>query len=154
DLVLSDGVRIARGDPVIEVHFNNERLPQVSDHTGLGWAARFGRRIVSSFRALAVAAEADARLKGADAALARLAFASERNRGDTRRFGEKFGLETLDPPAPVAFSRKVHDFGEDLWLVGLTWVFNPGSLKGRSVLRLREDLWMSRGTLLRRFGPK
>lgn len=154
DLLLTDGSRLAKGDPVIEVHFHNARLPQTNDHGGLGWAARFGRLIVSSFRALALAVESDPRLKETNAVLARLAFAGERSRHDTRRFGTKFGFQTLDTPPPVRFGRKLHDFGEDLWLVGLTWVFNPGSLKGRSTLRRREDLWMSRSALLGRYGPK
>jgi hypothetical protein len=153
DLTLSDGTRVRRGDPVIDVHFHNERLPQTTEHSGMAWAAQFGRRIVASYRALAIAAQTDERLKPAVAARARLAFASERNRGDTRRFGQKFGLETLDAPPPAPWSRRLHDFGEDLWLVGLTWVFNPGSLKGRSTFRRREDLWISRAQLMARHGP-
>jgi hypothetical protein len=31
-------------------------------------------------------------------------------------------------------------------------VFNPGALKGRSVRRMREDLWMSRDQLIAHFG--
>jgi hypothetical protein len=150
----ADGVEIFPGDPVVEIHFWNERLPQTSDNTGLGWAAKFGRQMLVSFRELAVGIQIDPRLADCKAVLARLAFASERNRGDTRRFGTVFGFETLDTPWRVPLARKFHDFGEDLWLVGLTWVFNPGSLKGRSVLRLREDLWMSRGQLISRYPAK
>ncbi|HEY3796862.1 MAG TPA: hypothetical protein VGL58_00785 [Caulobacteraceae bacterium] len=154
DFCLASGVRVAKGDPVIELHFWNERLPQTSDNAGLAWAAKFGRQLLVSFRELATGLQVDPRLADCKVVLARLAFASERNRGDTQRFGVKFGFETLPVPWKVPLARKIHDFGEDLWLVGLTWVFNPGSLKGRSVLRLREDLWMSRESLIGRYGDK
>ena len=152
DARLPSGLIIRRGDPVIELHFANERLPQAGDGAGFGWAARFGRLLVASFRELAGGLQIDPRLSDAKAILARLAFSGERNRADTRRFGERFGFETTQVPTRAPLARQVHDFGEDLWLVGLTWVFNPGSLKGRSVLRLREDMWMSKDQLMRRYG--
>lgn len=152
DVRLADGTTVASDDQIIEIHFAHQRMPQAADGAGIGWGARFGRQLTLSFRELAVAVERDPLLKDAKALRARLAFASERNRGDARRFGVRFRLETLEPPAPVSLSTKIHDFGEDLWLVALTWVFNRGALKGRSVLRMREDLWMSRNELVSHFG--
>ena len=149
---LSDGTLVALGDPLIEIHFAHQRMPQAADGAGIGWGARFGRLLNISFRELAAAVDVDPRLKDAKALRARLAFASERNRGDARRFGARFGLHTIEPPAPVSLARRFHDFGEDLWLVALTWAFNRGALKGRSVLRMREDLWMSRDQLIAQFG--
>jgi hypothetical protein len=152
DVRLSDGTFVAADDPIIEIHFAHQRMPQASQGAGIGWGARFGRLLNISFRELAAAVDVDPRLKDAKALRARLAFASERNRGDARRFGVRFRLQTIEPPAPVSMARRVHDFGEDLWLVALTWVFNPGALKGRSVRRMREDLWMSRDQLIAHFG--
>jgi hypothetical protein len=149
---LPSGLTIQVGDPIIELHFANERLPQAGQGAGMGWAAQFGRKMVASFRELATGVQIDPRLRDAKAILGRLAFAGERNRGDTQRFGHRFGFETTPTPARVPLARQFHDFGEDLWLVGLTWVFNRGSLKGRSVLRLREDLWMSKEQLLGLYG--
>ncbi|HTX51505.1 MAG TPA: hypothetical protein VME40_19180 [Caulobacteraceae bacterium] len=153
DARLPSGLEIRKGDPIIELHFANERLPQAGDGAGIGWGARFGRLLVVSFRELAVGLQVDPRLKDAKAVLARLAFAGERNRGDTARFGRRFGFESCAVAGKVPLARRLHDFGEDLWLVGLTWVFNRGSLKGRSVLRLREDLWMAPQQLIERYGP-
>jgi hypothetical protein len=150
---LSDGTVVAVGDPLIEIHFAHQRMPQAADGAGIGWGAKFGRLLTVSFCELAAAVQSDPNLKGAKALRARLAFASERNRGDAQRFGVRFGLHTLEPPATLSMARRVHDFGEDLWLVALTWVFNRGALKGRSVRRMREDLWMSRDQLIANFGP-
>ena len=152
DAVLPSGLVIKAGDPVIELHFANERLPQASNGAGIGFGARLGRALLAGFAELAVGVQIDPRLQDAKAIIGRLAFAGERNRGDTRRFAHRLGFETTDTPARVPFARKFHDFGEDLWLVGLTWAFNRGSLKGRSVLRLREDLWMSRAQLIAHHG--
>ena len=58
---------------------------------------------------------------------------------------------TLEPRHPSR-SRDVSTTSVRMWLVGLTWVFNRGALKGRSVLRMREDLWMSRDQLITHFG--
>jgi hypothetical protein len=152
DARLPSGLVIARGDPVIELHFANERLPQADGGAGIGWGARFGRMLTTSFRELAAGMQVDPRLQDAKAVLARLAFSGERNRGDTHRFAVRLGFETTDAPAAPPLARRVHDFGEDLWLVGLTWVFNPGALRGRSVLRLREDLWMSPEQMISQYG--
>jgi hypothetical protein len=152
DVTLPSGMTIAKGDPVIELHFANERLPQAHHGAGIGWGARFGRLLMTSFRELAQGLQVDPRLKDAKAVLARLAFSGERNRGDTIRFGHRFGFEHSLVCTRVPATRRFHDFGEDLWLVGLTWVFNRGSLKGRSVLRLREDLWMSTDDMIARYG--
>jgi hypothetical protein len=152
DVRLSDGTTVAADDKIIEIHFAHQRMPQAGEGAGIGWGARFGRLLTISFRELAAAVEADPNLKDAKALRARLAFAGERNRADARRFGVRFGLQTIEPPPQVSMARRIHDFGEDLWLVALTWVFNRGALKGRSVLRMREDLWMSRGQLLQNFG--
>jgi len=150
---LPSGLVIHKGDPIIELHFANERLPQAGDGAGIGWGAKFGRKLTSAFREPAVGVQIDPRLKDAKAVLGRLAFAGERNRGDTVRFGHRFGFECCEIPAKTPLARQFHDFGEDIWLVGLTWVFNRGSLKGRSVLRLREDLWMSPERLIEFYKP-
>jgi len=152
DAVLPSGLVVKVGDPVIEVHFANERLPQASNGAGIGFGARLGRALLAGLAELAIGVEIDPRLRDAKAIIARLAFAGERNRGDTRRFAHRLGFETTDAPTRVPLARQFHDFGEDLWLVGLTWVFNRGSLKGRSVLRLREDMWMSRAQLIAHHG--
>jgi hypothetical protein len=154
DVRLSDGTFVAEGDPIIELHFAHERMPQAGEGAGISWGARFGRLLTISFRELAAAADVDPSLKDAKAVIGRLAFAGERNRGDARRFGMRFCLQILETPAPVSIARRIHDFGEDLWLVALTWVFNRGALKGRSVLRMREDLWMSRDQLIKNFGKR
>jgi len=154
EIRLSDGVVVARGDPILDLHFWNEQMPQTSAKPGLGWGGRFGRQLIRSFGELAAAIDDDPRLRDAVAIRGRLAFAAARNRDDMRRFGHWFGLETPAKPERLPLGRRVHDAAEDIWLVALSYAFNPGSLRGRQMLRRRDDLWMSKATLLARYEVK
>lgn len=153
-ITLSDGVVVAKGDPILELHFWNEQMPKTTAKPGLGWGGRFGRRLLRSFGELAAVIESDPRLCDAVAVRGRLAFAAARNRDDMRRFGHWFALETPVEPERLPLGRRLHDAAEDVYLVALSYAFNPGSLRGRQTLRRRDDLWMSKATLLARHGVK
>ena len=154
DLKLSDGAIMKRGDPIIDVHFWNERLPQTASAPGLAWGGRFGRQLVRSFIDLAAAIDDDPRLCDAVAIRARLAFAGDRNREARQRFAHWFDFEGGEETGPPPLLRRLHDAAEDIWLVLLTWTFNPGSLRSRRMVRRREDLWISVGKLQDRYGPQ
>jgi hypothetical protein len=153
-LTLADGVVVAPGDPVLDIHFWNERLPQAGESRGLGWGGRFGRQLLRSFAELAAAVDRDPDLAGAVAVRGRLAFAGARDGDDCRRFGAWFGFEATDPDRPLPLKRRLANLGEDIWLLALTYAFNPGALRGRAVLRRRDDLWISRPALLARYAAK
>jgi hypothetical protein len=154
DLKLSDGAVIARGDPIIDLHFWSERLPQTDSAPGLAWGGRFGRQLVRSFVDLAAAIDDDPRLRDAVAIRARLAFAGDRNRDAMHRFAHWFDFEGGEETGPPPLPRRLHDAAEDVWLVLLTWTFNPGSLRSRRMVRRREDLWISKAKLIDRYGPQ
>jgi hypothetical protein len=154
ELRLSDGVVVARGAPILDLHFWNERLPQAADSHGLGWGRRFGHQLLRSLGDLAVALERDPRLADAVAIRGRLAFAGVRNREENRRFGGWFGMEMAEEEGPIPLVQRLHDAGEDLWLLALTYTFNPGSLHRRAVIRRRDDLWISRERMISRHGAE
>jgi hypothetical protein len=154
DMKLSDGAVIARGDPIIDLHFWSERLPKTASAPGLAWGGRFGRQLVRSFVDLAAAVEADPRLSDAVAIRARLAFAGDRNREAMRRFGQWFDFEGADETGAPPLLRRFHDAAEDVWLLLLTWAFNPGCLRSRRMMRRREDLWISKAKLVARYGAQ
>jgi hypothetical protein len=149
ELELSDGLVVLPGEKIIDLHFWNERLPKACQ--GLGWGGRFGRALMRSFVDLATAIDADPRLAGAVAIRGRLAFANGRNREEMARFGQWFGFESIEDTAPLPLSRRLHDAAEDVWLLALTWTFNPGSLPTRKTIRRREDLWISKAKLVERY---
>ena len=151
ELRLSDGAVVLPGEKIIDIHFWNERLPKASACQGLGWGGRFGRALMRSFVDLAAAIDADPRLAGAVAIRGRLAFANGRNREEMGRFGQWFGFESIEESGPLPLGRRLHDAAEDLWLLALTWTFNPGSLPTRKTIRRREDLWISKAKLVDRY---
>jgi hypothetical protein len=154
EIQLSDGSVIHPGEKIIDIHFWNERLPQASACQGLGWGGRFGRALMRSFVDLALAIDVDPRLKDAVAVRGRLAFAGARNPDEMHRFGGWFGFEGADSTGPLPLKRRIHDAAEDLWLLALTWTFNPGSLSTRQMIRRRDDLWISKAKLVARYtGP-
>ena len=54
DLQLSDGTWIRRGDPIVELHLWNERIPRMPpEGPDLAWSLRFYRRLVASLRLVA-----------------------------------------------------------------------------------------------------
>jgi hypothetical protein len=154
EMTLSDGVVVVRGDPILDLHFWNERIPQTSATQGLGWGGRFGRQLIRSFCDLADAVEHDPRICDAVAIRGRLAFAGARNRDEMRRFGHWFGLETPSDERRLPVGQRLHEAAEDIWLVFLSYAFNPGSLRGRQTVRRRDDLWMSKSALITRYRGK
>jgi len=153
-LILADGAAVRLGDPIIEIHFWNERLPQASSAVGLGWGGRFGRRLRRSFDDLAVLIERDPRYLDVVAIRGRLAFAGVRNDADCQRFGAWFGFEVAEETRGVTLRHRLHDIAEDFWLLALTYTFNPGALPGRSLVRRRDDMWISRAGLTQRYGAR
>jgi len=154
ELLLADGAVVRLGDPILEIHFWNERLPLASGATGLGWGGRFGRRLRRSFDGLAVALERDPRFSDAVAVRGKLAFAGARNNADCRRFGAWFGFEVAEDARALTPRQRLHDVVEDFWLFALTYTFNPGALHGRSLVRRHDDMWISRARLIERYGAR
>jgi hypothetical protein len=150
-ILLSDGVAIPAGDPVVAIHFWNEHLP-VLPPEGLtaAWTGVMKRRIRHSFELLADYIETEPRF--ADVAAIHGAPA----------FPQRFG--------PVALARTLHHFGFDvmppehdlslharldsLLILGMNWAFNPVELRrhGRSYGRIH--IWMSRRKLIERHGTR
>jgi hypothetical protein len=154
ELRLADGAVVSLGDPIVEIHFWNERLPQASSAIGLGWGGRFGRRLRRSFDNLAATLERDPRYSDVVAVRGRLAFAGVRNDADCQRFGAWFGFEVAEETGPITLRHRAHDVAEDFWLLALTYTFNPGALHGRSLVRRHDDMWISRAGLTQRYGAR
>jgi hypothetical protein len=151
-VMLRDGVTLSPGEKFLDIHFLNERIPQSSDLRGLAWAGRFGRMLRRSFAELSAVIDADPRFQGIEAIRGRLAFSNERSRDEMRRFGAWFAFDDLETTVRSSIWERLHDGLEDIWLFALAWAYNPGSLPGRTLVRRRDDLWISRKALVSRYG--
>jgi hypothetical protein len=65
----------------------------------------------------------------------------------------RFGFEWFPESRRRGIGKRIHEFGENILIVGLQWVFNPGGLRGKPFSRPREPLWISRQTLMKKRGP-
>lgn len=150
-LRLADGIEVGAGDLILDLHLWNEHIPRMPGRGPTwAWAAEFLARLAFSLAELAEQLAKDPALSKVKAVHARFAFAP-RKRSSCIKIALRLGFETLQGPPPAA---PVHDFGENLWLWGLAWTFNPGSLHRRRLSRDREDLWMSASRLIALYGPR
>jgi len=67
----------------------------------------------------------------------------------------QLGFDIVNLTAQAGRWRRFTHFWENIFSRALMWTFNPASLRGKRFLRLqRYRLWMSRRTLLQRYGKK
>ena len=153
-LVLADGTRIEPGDPVVDIHFWNERLPAMPDAgPDLRWAREMYRCFTASLRLLADYLEHSPTLGGIRAIRAEYGFSSEAGLDAQRGLYERLGLEVRRVRAARGAWGRFAEFWENLFSYWLIWTYNPASLKGKRFLDLeRCQVWMSRQALYARYG--
>jgi hypothetical protein len=155
DVVLADGTHVRQGDPIAELHFWNEQMPHVPrSGPDLAWARRAQQQAVRSLEDLAAYVQRSERLREVDALRGDLAVAGLRQRELWTRAVRRVGFEVRPRSEPAGPVEKVHRFGEDVLIWGLTWAFNPASLRGKGVRRQRLRCWMSRSVLLGRYAAR
>lgn len=148
-ILLPHGVEVLPKDPIIDLHFWNERLPSLCQAgSSLAWAGIFRTRMRSSLRLLAEYVASSPDLRDVKACRARTAFLRHRR---IRAVARRLGFAEEVPEGSV--SDQVHEFLETFLIYGLTWVFNPDALPGKARLPQRSYLWMSREELFRRYRP-
>jgi ceramide glucosyltransferase len=156
DLTLSDGTPVRRGDLVGELHLWNEHIPPLGDRrSDLAWALAFRRQLIRSLRELTAYTQTDPRLARVKAFRGEGAFGSRYTPVHLAKMAERWGFELVRRDGATGWRRRFADFWENLHATCLTWAYNPASLRGRRVWELRRDqFWITRETLLRRYGAE
>ena len=153
DYQLSDGTLVRAGDRLCEVHLWNEHVPPMPpDGPDLRWGVRFYRLAVKSLRSLAVYLAAEERQEIV-ALVGRPALLEKDDSPVLGSLAARLGFEAVNLTAEAGRWGRFTHFWENIFSWALMWTFNPGSLRGKRFLRLqRYRLWMSRRTLLERYG--
>ncbi len=156
DLVLSDGTRVRRGERVGELHFWNERIPPMpAEGPDLAWAVTFHRRLSRSLAELTAYIERDPAFRDIKAFRGETSFGSQDGFGQLARLAERWGFDLLDRGEPDGIWHRFLRFWENLYVWGIIWAFNPGSLRRKRFRKMRRgQLWISRKTLVARYGDK
>jgi YkoP-like protein len=150
--ILADGTLVQVGDPVIELHWWNERIARMTETgSSLHWGLQFYRCTYHSLIELARYVDRTPALCGIMALHGETTFSSDlshrHHASGFKRLG--FELQTL-PPAddPWEFVAVVF---RHLHVLGLTWACNPTSLRGKKPWEaVRSEVWISRKALLER----
>jgi hypothetical protein len=153
EFTLANGNHIQRGDPVGEVHFWNEHIPQIGDQgPDLVWAHQFQKRLEFSLKALAEHIVNNPDFEHVQVFLgdppiggANMARALQRG---FQRWGFEFGPEVEEGGGWQRFA----DFWKHLYALGLIWAYNPRSLNSKDVRHIeRLPVLLSKETLLHRY---
>lgn len=153
-LVLEDGTQIRPGDPVIDLHFWNERVPPMPDSgPDLRWAREMFRRFVASLRLLALHLAESPSHAGVRAIRGEFGFLSGEGLDAQQDLFRRLGLEVRRLRMARGAWGRFAEFWQNLFSYWLIWTYNPASLRHKHLLDLeRCQVWISRGALLARYG--
>lgn len=155
DLELSDGTSVRKGDAICILHLWNEQLPLIPrGGADLQWAMTIRKATERSLRQLARIIEKDERFDDVEVFGGHAVFVSRNGEAQVARIVQRYGFETVEPQRRRSLMRRLHDLGENVLVLGLQWAFNPAGLRGKSFMRPRTPIWISRETLMRKYGPR
>lgn len=148
-LALADGTLVRSGESIAILHFWNEHLPRFTQvGPDLAWANIFRHRMLVSLRELAHHLESDPAWDDVQAIHACVKFGSRRRRWQIQRAAARFGFEIV----PCDLRCGLHEWGEDILIWALARAFNPAALRRHVLWHDRTELWMSRASLINRYG--
>ncbi|HZS81359.1 MAG TPA: hypothetical protein VFA50_00695 [Stellaceae bacterium] len=153
EVTLGDGTEIVPGDPILELHLWNEQLPAIPrEGPRIAWGLVMRDRALHSLRLLAAHLRDDGAYPGVKALRGEAAFTSRIGRRQMVRVARRYGFEMFQGNTPL--HRRFRFFWENFLIWGLVWAFNPGGLRGKSLIKERFELWISREVLVSRYaGP-
>ena len=149
----ADGTVVRRGDRVANIHLWNERLPRMPrGGPDLAWGRTMHARLRHSLRLLAAYAEDEPTFAGVEAFWGEMAFAVADADDAMPRLLAGLGFEVTPTAYGDGLWGRCHESLACFYAWLLMWLYNPASLKGKSLLGLRRhQLWLSRRTLRERY---
>ncbi len=144
---------VARGSPVMVLHWWNDRMPPLSMRgADLQWAIRFHRQLVYSLRAAARHMQQWPEAREIQAVGGIIVQIHLEPADGGRILTEHLGFTVFPYHRPAgAFG----EFWENFYTWLLMWTYNPGSLRSHALLGLqRNEFWMTKERFLERFGSE
>jgi ceramide glucosyltransferase len=154
DLTLTDGTHIRRGERIGELHLWNELMPQVPEEgPDLTWARTFQRRMAFSLRRLTAHIQADHKYSEIRAFRGENTFMGQYPLELMERAVGRWGFDVVYGNGSSGLWGRVTGFIDSMYAWALIWAYNPASLKGNNGWKpYRSQLWISRGTLIEKYG--
>lgn len=150
---LADGTSLEAGEPIGDLHLWNEHLPAISARgPSLSFGIAVRRRLQRSLEQLAERVSADKTLAGIKAFHGEFAFCAGAGKRRGRSLAEQLGFELTQVHGSRGAWRRFVEFWERLYHAALVYAYNPGGLRDDWMKRERHEFWISRESLLERFG--
>lgn len=149
NLLLSDGVRVRRGDPLLKIHLWNEHMPAMGQQgPTIAWARRASRAVDTSLRELARHLAQCEDFDAVVAVCADMRLAPRRQSAQLTRIVSRYGFETAKD-SRVGRPGLVRLIGENILMVLLVLATNPIAFRAAVLRRGHARVVISRAKLLR-----
>jgi hypothetical protein len=154
--VLSDGVTVNEGDPIIELHLWNEHLPKMTAaRASIGWGTRLAHGFRSSLRELCAWLDVRREYDDVTVVYANMALGGgERTDQLLRWMCGPLGLEPVADGYRPTFRDHLRRLGENILGLMLVLAINPVAARFEMLMRDRARVAMSRAELRRRYGRR
>lgn len=151
--LLSDGVRVCRGDPLLKIHIWNEHMPAMGQAgPTIAWARRASRAVDTSLRELARHIAQCSDLDAVVAVCADMRLAPARQSAQLARIVARYGFE-IAKDSRVGRPGLPRRIGENILMVLLVLATNPIAFRIAVLWRGHSRIIISRASLLRRYRP-
>ncbi len=147
--LLSDGVRVRRGDPLLKIHLWNEHMPAMG-HQGptVAWARRASRAVATSLRELARHVAQCSDLDAVVAICADMRLATAKQTAQLTRIVSRYGFEAAKD-SRIGRPGVLRLIGENILMVLLVLATNPIAFRAAILRRDHARVIISRVKLLR-----
>ena len=154
--VLSDGVAVREGDPIIELHLWNEHLPKMTAaRASIAWGSRLAHGFRSSLRELRAWLDARPEHDDATVVFANMALGGGKRTDQLVRWMcGPLGLEPVIDGYRPTFREHLKRLGENILGLMLVMATNPAAARFDMLMRDRAHVAMSRAELRRRYGRR
>lgn len=148
-LLLSDGVRVRRGDPLLRVHLWNEHMPAMGQRgPTVAWARRASRAVDASLRELARHVMQCEEIEAVVAVCADMRLGTSKQSAQLARIVSRYGFETAKD-SRVGRPGLMRLIGENLLMMLLVLATNPIAFRAAVLRRGHTRVIISRAKLLR-----
>jgi hypothetical protein len=151
-VMLTDGTMIQTGEPIGALHFWNEHILHFPEHgPDLHWAKIMQRRMRRSLQMLCDHAERDPDWADVKAIRAEIAVPKHMRAGrQMQRLARRHGFD-IGKCQASAHGRLLL-IAENILLWSFVRAYNPGALSRCHLLQERQELWLTRKSLLANYG--
>jgi hypothetical protein len=151
-VLLSDGTRVAAGDPVLNLHLWNEHVPPMRlEGATVAWAREATRRVDRSMRDLARHLKWTRALDDIVALRGDMRLGTPEQSSQLARLAAHYGFEPAGENGIDLTSGTVQRFAENVFIFLLVMATNPLALRAPVLRRDHKLVYLSRTALERRY---